>query len=476
MGAGFSGICIGIELKNRGVNDFVIFEKADRVGGTWRENTYPGAECDIPSALYSYSFEHNDKWQFKWSGQAQILKYQEETAAKYHLQTHLEFNCEMVAANYIEAQKRWHISTRDGHQYSAQHLVMAVGQLHHPATPKFEGQELFKGERFHSAQWNHQIELAGKRVAVIGNAASAVQLIPEIAPLVDRLTIFQRSANWIVPKVDRPYSGFEQWVSKQFPWVTRIYRFSIWLFGEAIILPAIKGNRVARFLLRAWSRGALRRAISDPALLAKLTPDYPIGAKRLLFSDNYYPALTKANVRLQTAGIRCFTEHGLIRKDGISENFDVVIYATGFKTNPFLPSMKIYGVDGKELHAAWQHGAHAYLGVATHGFPNLHLMYGPNTNLGHTSIIIMLEAQARYIVQSIIGLKQRSALALDVKAVCEQSYNEEIQNRLQQLAFSKVPDSWYMDGGRITNNWAGGTREYRRRLSNVAWDAYTLIK
>ncbi|NNC98752.1 MAG: NAD(P)/FAD-dependent oxidoreductase, partial [Gammaproteobacteria bacterium] len=473
VGAGFSGICMGIELLRQGITDFAVLEKAGSLGGTWRDNTYPGAECDIPSALYSYSFEHNHKWQYKWSGQQQILKYQHDTAAKYGVDQHIQFGREVKEAKFQSETSRWLINTSDGEQYSAQHIVTAVGQLHHPAIPKFAGDESFAGERFHSANWNHRAELVGKRVAVIGNAASAVQFIPEIAPEVARLVIFQRSANWIVPKVDRPYTRFEQWVSRTMPWITKIYRFNIWLVGEAIVLPAIRGNRLARWFLRVWGQWALKRAIKDKGLIAKLTPDYPIGAKRILFSDNYYPTLVRDNVHLETSSIQSFTRSGILRKDGVHEEFDMVIYATGFRTNPFLAPMQFYGPSGQSLADSWRGGAYAYLGIATSGFPNLHMMYGPNTNLGHTSIIIMIEAQAKYIVQSIIGLDNRSVETLEVKTAVEQNYNQEIQQRLQKLAFSEVDNSWYMDGGKITNNWAGGTREYRRRLSRVNWDAYS---
>lgn len=476
VGAGFSGICMAIKLKELGINDFVIFEKASELGGTWRENTYPGAECDIPSALYSFSFEHNDKWEFKWSGQQQILKYQNDTASKYDIDKHICFNTELTDAVYDQQSGGWNIQS-DGHEPCwAQHIITGVGQLHYPFTPEYKDQSSFKGKVFHSAKWNHDCDLTGKRVAVIGNAASAVQLVPEIAKIVKSLTVYQRSANWMVPKIDRPYSKFEQKMSRKIPVVAKIYRFSIWIMGEAMILPAIKGNRFSRWLLTAWSKHNIKVGAKDPELIKKLTPDYPIGAKRILFSANYYPALRRDNVRLDTSGVESFTKNEIISKDGVREEFDVVIYATGFKTNPFLAPMKFTGLKGKQLSESWKDGAHAYLGVATSGFPNLHMMYGPNTNLGHSSILIMFEAQAKYIAQSIQGLNQQSLSSLDVKANVENTYNDEIQSRLKKLAFNAVKDSWYMDGGKITNNWAGSTMEYRRRLKNVDWNAYTLNK
>ena len=472
VGSGFSGLCMGIKLKQAGIHDFAILEKAEDLGGTWRENTYPGAECDIPSALYSFSFEHNADWEYKWSGQRQILKYQHDTANKHGLNQHLVYRQKVTAATFDEGLKSWIIETDTGDQYQAQHFVTAVGQLHHPSIPEFEGSELYEGERFHSAQWNHDVDLSGKRIGVIGNAASALQFIPEIAPAAKHITVFQRSPNWVVPKVDRAYKSWEQWLSDRFPVITKLYRFNLWLRGELIVLSAIRGNWISRAILRIWNWRALRKYIKDRKLRKKLTPDYPIGAKRILFSDNYYEALARDNVHLETTGIKSFTRSGILKKDGSHEDFDVIVYGTGFKTNPFLAEIDLVGRDGVAIRDAWNDGAHAYLGVSTHGFPNMYMMYGPNTNLGHNSIIIMIEAQAKYIMQCIQTMQRQNLSTIDVKAAAEQEYNDELQRRLASLAFAKVEQSWYMDGGKITNNWAGGTREYMRRLRNVNWEAY----
>lgn len=474
IGAGFSGICMAIMLKQRGINDFVILEKGSGLGGTWRLNTYPGAECDIPSALYSYSFEHNPQWAYKWSGQQQILRYQEDTAAKYNIQQHIVLNTEVAESKYIEEEKRWLISTVEGQQYYAQHLVSAIGQLHHPSTPVITGAEIYSGQRFHSANWDHSVDLQDKQVAVIGNAASAVQFIPEIAKQASHLTVFQRTPNWIVPKVNNSASDFRLWVSKRLPFVNKIIRFKTWLTGEIGVFPAIKGNRFSRWILLRQNRELIKRSIKDSELLTKLTPDYPIGAKRILFSDNFYTALERDNVTLETNAIDSFTESGILQKNGVSKDYDVVIYATGFKTNPFLAPMEFNGLAGKSLRQAWSNGAHAYLGVVTSGFPNLFIMYGPNTNLGHNSIILMIEAQSKYILECISRLDRDGNQALDIKEEVEEDYNQELQSRLRKLAFNDVEDSWYKDGDKITNNWAGGTREYMRRLAKVDWQAYTI--
>lgn len=474
VGTGFSGLCVAIMLKQRGIEDFIILEQAASLGGTWRDNTYPGAKCDIPSALYSYSFEHNSKWQYKWSDQKQILQYQHDIAEKYDLLKHMVFNQALQQADYDEQQQNWLLTTVQGEQYQCQHFVTAVGQLHRPFTPDFEGVENFKGETFHSAQWNHDVSLKGKRVAVIGNAASAIQFVPEILPEVAQMTIFQRTPNWMMPKQDRPYTKFEQWLSKAVPPITKLYRFSIWCKGEVGVLPAIQQKPFSKWLLSTLSRGFLKKHIKDPELLKKLTPDYPVGAKRVLFSDDYYPALNNDKVYLDISGVQQITETGITRKDGVTEEFDVIIYATGFKTNPFLEAMQIKGESNILLSDHWQSGAFAYLGIATAGFPNMHMMFGPNTNLGHNSMLIMLEAQARYIADSIQQLDQKNAQSMRIKTEVEAQYNQELQQRIAKLAFTQIDKSWYISQGRVTNNWAGGTIEYPRRLKTVDWSCYTI--
>jgi len=474
IGSGFGGLCMGIRLKQTGQDDFVILEKASDLGGTWRENTYPGAECDIPSALYSYSFEHNSEWQYKWSDQAQILKYQHDTATKYGLDKHLKYQHEVNALEFDEATQRWTVSTTNGVRFLAQHVVCAIGQLHKTSTPEFKNAGSFSGAVFHSAKWNHSVELIGKKVAVIGNAASAVQFIPEVAKIAEHLTVYQRSPNWVLAKVDRPYAEWEQRVSAKYPFIAKLYRRCIWMLGEYGVLPAIRGNRFSRWLVKKACLTNMHKHVSDPELRQKLTPDYPVGAKRVLFSDHYFPALAKDNVSLNMNGVAEFSPTGIIDKRGNSIDADVVIYGTGFQTNPFLADIDVTGVGQRSIRDAWRDGAQAYLGVSTSGFPNLHLLYGPNTNLGHSSIIIMLEAQADYVLQAMAYLDKAGKQSCDVKHDIEEAYNLELQTRLSKMAFSKVEQSWYKDGNKVTNNWAGGTREYVKRLKKINVAAYTI--
>lgn len=474
IGTGFSGIAMAIALKKAGIEDFMLVEKADGVGGTWRENTYPGAECDIPSALYSYSFAHNPEWQYKWSEQPQILDYLRHTAETYALMPHTRFGEEIVAAQFDEHEKRWRVESASGERWSCQFLVTAVGQLHHPFTPEIPGRDQFGGDQFHSARWDHSVELKGKSVAVIGNAASALQFIPQIAPVTKQLTVLQRSANWVIPKLDRPYRPWEQWLSDKVPLVAKLYRLRLWLRNELFVYPVMNGNRVLQWVLRSMHMRYLNRTITDSTLRDKLIPDYPIGAKRILFSDDYFDALARPNVELLTDEAAQITESSLVTKAGRTIPIDVIIYGTGFKSNPFLAPMNIRGLDGQALHESWRDGAHAYLGVSTSGFPNLFMLYGPNTNLGHNSIVLMAESQARFIADCIKTVTDKGLQTMDVIASVEQAYNEELQSRLQEMVWNSLSESWYKDGARITNNWAGTTWEYQRRMKRVDWQAYQL--
>lgn len=472
IGAGFGGLCLGAKLKMGGESDFIIAEAADALGGTWRENTYPGAECDIASALYSFSFAPNPTWDFKWAKQAQILEYQNKVADDYDVRRHIYFGQRVSACIYLPAKRRWQVRMAGGAQYECQFLVTAVGQLHHPNLPEFTGAKDFTGPQFHSAQWDHSVDLAGKHIGVIGNAASAVQFIPEIAKTASKVTIYQRSANWVIDKADRPYFKWEKAVMSKIPKTSLLYRFSLWVQSEYVVWPAIKGARLRRAALRLKNRFDMRRYIKDKDMRDVLTPRYPIGAKRILFSDKYYKTLATEAVGLVTQPIRSITESGIIDAAGISRPHDVIIYGTGFHANPFLKSIDVAGEGGTLLRDHWSGGAFAYYGVATAGFPNMFMMYGPNTNSGHTSIIFKLEQQADYIIKLMRKTGEGGCIA--VKPEAEARYNEEMQNRLKDMIWNQVENSWYKDGTRLTNNWPGSASEYRRRLKQPEWIDYRL--
>ena len=460
VGSGFSGICMGIKLKKLGIHDFVILEKADDLGGTWRENSYPGAECDIPSALYSYSFEPNPNWKHVWSKQDQIFQYQKDVAEKYLLRPHLRFGEQVHSADYQHG--RWLIQTRTG-CYESQHFISAIGQLHERFTPPFDGANTFNGHQFHAANWDHSVAIKDKKIAVIGAAASAVQLVPELAKQAQQLTVFQRTPNWMMPKPNRAYTTLEKWLASNLPAFRKLYRGILYLLADGVLYPALKGNRLAAGFVKFRVKYNLKKHIKDPSLRASLTPQYTVGAKRILFSHTFYQALNRANVKLETRAIKEVTPAGVLTSNGEQHEADVIVYATGFITNPFFKTIKITG-QHQRLDLAWSAGAQAFLGIYTHGFPNLHMMYGPNTNLGHNSIIIMIEAQAEFIAENIQRLDKLNKSTMMVRQEAEDRFNRDLQARLKSMAFSRIETSWYMHNGKITNNWAGSTWEYKRRL------------
>ncbi len=467
IGTGFGGLCMAHKLKEAGYDDILILEKAHEVGGTWRENTYPGAECDIPSALYSYSFAQNPTWDYKWAKQPQIFKYLKDFATDYDLRRHIRFGVSVQGATWMENISNWTIQTDQG-ELSCRFLISGVGQLHHPKWPNIPGRESFKGDTFHSAQWDHDFDLTGKRVGVIGVGASAIQFIPEIAQQAKKLTIYQRTPNWVIDKGDRPYSRIEKWIAKRFPALANLYRFGLWFQGEFIIYPIIKGAPLRAALARARNRSDMNKHISDPKLRKILTPDYPIGAKRILFSDKYYEALARDNVELVTEPIKEINATGI---KTTNNNFahDVIIYATGFYSNPFLKELDIQGRNKATLVDHWQNGAFAYLGVMTAGFPNLFFLYGPNTNTGHTSIIFKLEQEVGYIIKLIRGAENGT---VEVGPEAEHAFSEEMQTRLSKLAWAKIDESWYKDGDKIPNNWPGSSLEFKKRLKTPIWDHF----
>ena len=468
VGTGFAGLGLAAKLREQGIEDFIILEKSDGVGGTWRHNTYPGAECDIASMLYSYSFAPNPAWDFKWAKQPQILSYLENFAKENDIYRHVKFGQTVRRAAYKHGG--WTVETAEGETYNCQFFVSAIGQLHHPATPKFKGKDSFAGPNFHSAEWDHSVDLAGKNIAVIGVGASAAQLIPEVAKIAKHLTVYQRTPNWIINKHDRPYSRVEKWLAGKFPFMAKLYRGGLWLQGEFIIWPTIKGSKWRRALIRKLNAMEIKKHVKDPDKRAKLTPDYPVGAKRILLSDKYYPAIGRDNVTLETDGIAAISKDGIQTQSGRMHRHDAIIYATGFHTNPFLKEIDVRGENGVALREHWADGAFAYMGVTTAGFPNMFMLYGPNTNTGHTSIVYKLEAQFEHILKLI---DKTGTGIVTVNPEAEVVYNQEAQEKLSKLAWAKIEASWYKDGTRVTNNWHGGSTEFKRRLENPIFEHFT---
>jgi cation diffusion facilitator CzcD-associated flavoprotein CzcO len=474
IGAGHSGICLAMKLRQAGIEDFVILEKAATLGGTWRDNTYPGASCDAPSFLYSFSFAQKTDWSRRFAWQPELLAYTAECAIRSGLMPHMRFQSEVTAARFDDARALWRLDLADGSTVEAQFVVSGVGQLHHPSVPELPGRHDFAGRQFHSARWDHGVDLIGRRVAVIGSAASAVQFVPQIAPAVAELTVFQRTANWLLPRRDRLYSPRLHRAMARWPWLARLRHDWQWLFfGELQLLPLMRRVRFAQWAARRYALWHLRRQVADPQLRAKLTPDYPVGARRVLFNDDYYPALGRANVRLVTEPIESIVADGVRTRDGELHAADVIIYATGFRTTDFLAPIRITGRNGRELREEWRHGAHAYLGVTVSGFPNFFMLNGPNTNLGHNSILVMIEAQAGYVVDAIRQVRSRGLRWIDVDRTVMNDYNRALQQALAKSVWATTRGSWYqLADGTITNNWPHGTLRYRRLLRTADLGVY----
>jgi cation diffusion facilitator CzcD-associated flavoprotein CzcO len=460
IGAGFGGVCVAIQLAKAGIRSFTLYEKAPRLGGTWRDNTYPGAACDSPSFAYCYSFEQKTDWTRKWSGQAEILGYLEQCAEKWGLGKHLRLGTEIASSRFDEERSVWTLRTTAGEEILAEVLVSCVGQLNRPALPDIAGLERFRGPCFHSARWDHTVPLAGKRVAVIGNAASAIQFIPELAKEVSQLFVFQRSANWMLPRFDRAYSETTKRIFTCFPWLARVYRSWIWAMFE-LRWPLFRGNQWLARRVQRYALAHLEEEIPDPELRRKLVPDYPVGGKRILISDDYYQTLRKPHVELVTDGIDHLSEDAVVTSQGRAIAVDAVVLATGFQTTDFLAPMHIEGKGARLLEEDWQDGPRSYLGISVAGYPNFFMTYGPNTNLGHNSIIFMIECQTRYIVSCIRTLVDRDLASLDVRRDVMEAFDAATQQELAGTVWAATPRSWYKNAaGRITNNWSGSTIRY----------------
>ncbi|MBF6356077.1 NAD(P)/FAD-dependent oxidoreductase [Nocardia higoensis] len=472
IGAGFAGLGLALELRRTGFDDFVILERAADLGGVWRENTYPGAACDVPSPLYSYSFEPRSDWPRRFSEQRDIHEYMHAVARKYDLARFIRFGTEVTDAEFDEATGGWTVTTADGQRLGTTILVPAVGQLSRPALPNIPGIDTFAGASFHSAEWDHDIDLTGKRVACIGTGASAVQYIPRIQPQVLELTLFQRSAAWVLPKPDVEYRPVHHALFRSVPPVRLAERFLIWATFEILALGLTDLPWIKRPVVALADRHR-RTQVPDPALRAKLTPDYEPGCKRGLFSNDYFPALGQANVTVETTGIAEITPAGVRTVDGVEHPVDVIVYGTGFKGTEFLAPMNIYGLGGAKLADVWgSAGARAYLGMSVPRFPNLFMMYGPNTNVGAGSIIYMLESQARYIRQVVSYVTARPGRHLAARADVEQNWDDWLQRRLKTTPWNFC-SSWYRNAaGRITNNWPGVTSLFRWKTRRFDPDEY----
>jgi cation diffusion facilitator CzcD-associated flavoprotein CzcO len=470
VGAGFGGLGLARSLRRAGLEDVTVLERAGEVGGVWRDNTYPGAACDVPSPLYSWSWAPNCSWSRRYSTQPEILDYLRRTAADEGLLDLVRTGTTVTAADWDPTSLCWHVRT-DGPSYEADLLVFATGQLANPVVPAIPGAETFAGTAFHSAQWRHDIDLADRQVAVVGTGASAIQFVPGIVDRCAAITIFQRSAPYVVPKPDRSYSALHHRVFRRHPWTLGVERTLVYWLTERFNGALSGDSPVSRPFLaavRAVWRLHLRRQVRDRTLRRRLRPDYPLGCKRVLFSNDWYRALDRDHVEVVTDAVAAIEPAGVRTRDGRLHPADVLVWGTGFAATDFLGGIEVTGVDGRRLADEWKDGARAHLGMAVAGFPNLFLLYGPNTNLGGSSIIGMLEAQAGYVTQVASAVADGRIRAVAPRREVYDGYDREMQQRLATTAWAGC-SSWYTDGPRITTNWPGLVREYRDRTAEVDW-------
>jgi cation diffusion facilitator CzcD-associated flavoprotein CzcO len=464
IGAGFSGICLGKRLLDEGIRNFRIADKAPKAGGTWYWNSYPGAACDVQSHFYSFSFEPNPDWSRKYSPWNEIQAYAEHCVDKYGLRQHIDPGREVAQSRFDDATGRWVVEFTDGSKMRARHVIDGTGGLHVPLIPHFEGADSFRGDSWHSSLWRHDVDLTGKRVAVIGSAASAVQIVPAIAKTAAQVYLFQRTANWIIPRHDRAYHGWEKWVFRHVPLVNKLYRLFLFLRYDWLAYPIVKTGRDN--LARRWAgsqfRRLLNRSVKDPELRAKLTPDFPLGCKRILISDDFFATLTREDVALITEGIECFTPAGVRTVDGVEHAADVIVYATGFDTQGHHLEERVVGPGGRSLREAWAEAPAAYEGCMVAGFPNYHFVTGPNTGVGSTSIIFMIEQSANLIINCIRAAGPDELIAPTEQAM--RAYDDEIQRALSGTVWATSCQSWYKRAdGRITILYPYNAQTYRRR-------------
>jgi cation diffusion facilitator CzcD-associated flavoprotein CzcO len=461
VGAGFGGLGMAIRLKKARNESFIVLERASELGGTWRDNTYPGCACDIPSMLYSFSFERHVGWSRIYPQQAEILDYLKRTAIKQGVYDRIRFNSGLSEARFDDATGTWALTLADGSILRSRVVVSAMGPLNKPKYPEIPGRESFAGPSFHSSQWDHSVRLDDKKVVVIGTGASAIQFVPQIAPKVEKLTLFQRTPPWIIPRRDRPIGRAQKLARKWLPsyaWLVRKGQY--WIremrgIGFVLNPKVLEGSET---LLKRF----INHSIRDPALRAKVTPEYRAGCKRILISDDYYPALRRPNVELVTDAIAEIRPHSVVTSDGRETAADVIIYGTGFKATEGVVPVRVYGSGGVELGDAWRDGMQAYLGTSVAGFPNLFLVIGPNTGLGHNSMIFMMEAQYRYILGAIGYLARSKSRSIDVKPDAMRSFNADLQRRMRGTVWETGCSSWYQDArGKNVSLWPGFTFAFR---------------
>ncbi|MDY6921848.1 MAG: NAD(P)/FAD-dependent oxidoreductase [Pseudomonadota bacterium] len=474
VGTGFSGLGMAIRLRQQGEQDFILFEKEGGVGGTWRVNHYPGCACDVPSHLYSFSFAPKPNWSRMFAPQPEIKEYLEYCASHYGIMLHVRLNTALTGARWNEQQAHWEITDQYGNHYTATYLVSGAGGLSVPVYPNIPGLDQFKGRAFHSQNWDHDYDLRGKRVAVIGTGASAIQFVPEVQKQAAQLDLYQRTPPWIIPKPDRAMSLLEKLLFKRLPAAQKALRERIYWTLETRVLGMLVDPRLMAIAKR-WALNHIRRQIRDPQLRKKVSPDYTIGCKRILLSDNYYPALDQPNVDVITTGIREVTADGVIDVNGTKREVDAIIYGTGFKATDPIPRGLFFGRGGVDIVDTWPEGPEAYKGTTVSGFPNFFMLMGPNTGLGHNSMVYMIESQVNYALKAMEFMEQKGIRMIDVAPSAQAEYNQRLQSKLQGSVWNNGGcQSWYLHpvSGRNVTLWPGFTWQFRQQTRRFDPGAY----
>lgn len=475
IGAGFAGIGAAIRLKDKGITDFVIFERDSRVGGTWRDNTYPGAACDIPSRLYSYSFAPNPDWSHTYSGSAEILGYIDSMVESSGVAPHIRFDHTVTGLTYDADAGEWTVDLQGREPVRARTVIVASGPLSNASFPNIEGIDAYEGHKIHSARWDHDYDFAGKKVAVVGTGASGVQIVPELVKVAQSVKVFQRTPGWVLPRINTPTGGWLKRIYKDVPFAENLMR-SAWFWGhESVALGVVWESPFTR-VVEALSLANLRAQVKDPWMRRQLKPDFSAGCKRLLMTSEYYPALQADNCKLVTWPIARLSPKGIRTVEGIEHQFDVIVFATGFDVSKAGTPIPIIGIDGRDLACEWSKGAYAYRSVAVSGYPNLFFTFGPNSGPGHSSALVYMEAQIDYIVEAIGKLLQFGWTALDVRPEVQARYNEDIQRRLQSTTWNSGCQSWYLtDDGFNATMFPGFASQYVNQLKAVNLHDYKII-
>ncbi|POX47020.1 NAD(P)/FAD-dependent oxidoreductase [Streptomyces sp. Ru72] len=477
IGTGFGGLGAAVRLRREGITDFVVLERADSVGGAWRDNTYPGCACDVPSHLYSFSFAPHPDWPRTFSGQEHIRAYLEHVADVFGLRPHLRFRSEVKLMTWDAAKLRWDIETSSG-SLTADVVVSATGPLSDPKIPDIPGLDSFPGAVFHSARWDHDQDLRGKRVAMVGTGASAIQIVPAIQPDVAELVLFQRTPPWVLPRVDRAISGPERALHRALPATARLRRGLLWGIRELQVQAFTKHpNELG--LVERLAKANMARAIKDPALRARLTPDYRIGCKRILLSSDYYPALAQPNVDVVASGLAEVRGRAVVAADGTEAEVDVIVFGTGFHVTDMPIADRVVGVDGRTLAETWRGGMQALRGASAAGFPNWMTIIGPNTGLGNSSMILVIESQLNYMADFLRQLEVLGGrVALDARPGAVAAWNHKVQERMKRTVWNTGGcTSWYLDAdGRNTTIWPGTTTEFRAATRRVNLAEYDVLR